>query len=137
MKIGPFSANRHWQSAPPITDGLSNTMFMGEVIQAHQRYRLRFSRRLFNDDIGAAQFMTLTRRTPASTRWPPTVRRPINPGPVRTADRVRFRPKPASRRRERRLRRRLGSIHHEPISLDVWRALSSMAADDLISGSGY
>ncbi len=59
-KIGPFGSNRQ-STAAKIRDGLSNTLFMGEVIQAISDdasycYDLRGD--FFNNDFGAAQFMT-------------------------------------------------------------------------------
>ena len=99
---------------PTITDGLSNTMFMGEVIQAINDADFDFRGDFFNDDIGAAQFMTLY--TPNSgidsMGRLRRARRRSRPEPRRR--RICFLPKPASRRRERRLRRRFGSIHLEP-----------------------
>ena len=57
-KVGPFGPNRQ-TSAGDITNGLSNTMFMGEVIQA-VRDDLIWDQRgdFFNNDRGGAQFMT-------------------------------------------------------------------------------
>ena len=134
---GPFSANRHWQAAM-ITDGLSNTMFMGEVIQALNDTDFDMRGDFFNDDIGAAQFMTLY--TPNSGidsmgHWNLTPS--PDPGPVGGGDVY------VSARS-----RHPGGVNvvfgdgsvqfiTNQISVDVWRSLSTMTADDLISGSGY
>ena len=60
MKIGPFGPNRVTRVAE-IRDGLSTTMFMSEVIQAisdDASYGWDFRGDFFNNDTGAAQFMT-------------------------------------------------------------------------------
>ena len=56
-KPGPFGPNRQ-TSAAEITNGLSNTMLMGEVVQAVKDSLFDFRGDFFNDDLGAAQFMT-------------------------------------------------------------------------------
>ncbi len=58
FKVGPFGPNKSWLAAQ-ITDGLSNTMFMGEVIQAVNDSDWDFRGDFFNSDCGAAEFMTL------------------------------------------------------------------------------
>ena len=111
FKIGPFSANRQ-STAASIRDGLSNTMFMGEVIQAISDdasycYDLRGD--FFNNDSGASEFMTYS--TPNSGVDSSVLlagadaQRP-RPLPVgRTG--VHVGPQQTPRRRQRPLRRRL------------------------------
>ncbi|MBU4271496.1 MAG: DUF1559 domain-containing protein [Planctomycetes bacterium] len=140
FKIGPFSANRLYLAAQ-ISDGLANTMFMGEVIQAvnDTDYDLRGD--FFNSDQGAAQFMTLY--TPNSgidstlcagatpnepgpcvmghgwgPTWPVYVSaRSRHPGGVVTVFGD-------------------GSVHFvaDSIALNIWRALSSKSGDEPITG---
>ena len=58
QEIGPFGPGEQTK-ASDITDGLSNTMFLSEVIQADNDDDMDFRGDFFNDDVGAAQFMTL------------------------------------------------------------------------------
>ena len=58
FKVGPFGPNKSWLAAQ-ISDGLSNTMFMGEIIQAVNDSDWDFRGDIFNADCGAAEFMTL------------------------------------------------------------------------------
>ena len=56
-KPGPFGPNRQ-TAAADITNGLSHTMFLGEVVQAARDDLWDFRGMFFNNDTGAAQFMT-------------------------------------------------------------------------------
>ena len=51
-KIGPFSANRQ-SSCATIRDGLSNTMFMGEILQAINDTDWDYRGDFFNTGLGA------------------------------------------------------------------------------------
>ncbi len=55
-KLGPFGPRRQ-RSVADIKDGLSNTMFMGEVVQPPNDTDYDFRGDFFNDDVGCAQFM--------------------------------------------------------------------------------
>jgi prepilin-type N-terminal cleavage/methylation domain-containing protein/prepilin-type processing-associated H-X9-DG protein len=56
--IGPFGCN--WQAKPnDIRDGLSNTMFMSEVVQYPTDDGVDLRGDIFNNDPGGAQFMTV------------------------------------------------------------------------------
>jgi prepilin-type N-terminal cleavage/methylation domain-containing protein/prepilin-type processing-associated H-X9-DG protein len=55
-KIGPFGPKRQ-RTVADVKDGLSNTMFMGEVIQSPNDTDYDFRGDIFNDDVGGAQFM--------------------------------------------------------------------------------
>jgi prepilin-type N-terminal cleavage/methylation domain-containing protein/prepilin-type processing-associated H-X9-DG protein len=137
MKIGPFSANRHWQAAA-ITDGLSHTIFMGEVIQAVADSDFDFRGDFFNDDLGAAQFMTLYTPNSGIDSMAAYGSDPNQPGPSQMGGPVYV----SSRSRHPggvQIAFGDGSAQFiaDSIALNVWRSLSSMNADDLINGSGY
>jgi prepilin-type N-terminal cleavage/methylation domain-containing protein/prepilin-type processing-associated H-X9-DG protein len=55
-RVGPFGPRRQ-RSASDVKDGLSSTMFMGEVIQPPNDTDYDYRSDFFNDDIGAAEFM--------------------------------------------------------------------------------
>jgi len=146
LKVGPFGPpatvgsaviGRHWK-ATNITDGLSNTMFLGEVIQAINDTDFDMRGDFFNDDIGAAQFMTLFTPNSGIDSMGHWGLAPSNdPGPVRNGEVY-----VSARSRHPggvNVAMGDGSVQFitNQISLDVWRSLSSMASDDLISGSGY
>lgn len=65
--IGAFGSNWLGNTSTPvppikardIKDGLSNTLFMSEIIQAYNNPDNNFRGDFFNDDNGAAEFMTL------------------------------------------------------------------------------
>ncbi|MBN2024858.1 MAG: DUF1559 domain-containing protein [Pirellulales bacterium] len=57
-RVGPFGTNRQ-SSVADVADGLSNTMFMSEVIQADNDNDFDFRGDFLNNDRGAAQFMTV------------------------------------------------------------------------------
>ncbi len=140
FQIGPFGPNKQWLAAQ-ITDGLSNTMFLGEIIQAVNDTDWDLRGDFFNADCGAAQFMTLY--TPNSGvdstlcagsdpnqpgpcqmpgSWPPTwpvyvSARSRHPGGVMVAlgD---------------------GSAHFvsDQIALSIWRAVASMSGGETVTG---
>jgi prepilin-type N-terminal cleavage/methylation domain-containing protein/prepilin-type processing-associated H-X9-DG protein len=136
-KVGPFAANRHWQAAA-ITDGLSNTMFVGEVIQAINDTDFDFRGDFLNDDLGAAQFMTLYTPNSGIDSMAAYGADPNQPGqsqmggPVYVSSRSRH-PNGVNAAFGD------GSVQFitDAIAVNVWRSLSSIKADDLISGSGY
>jgi prepilin-type N-terminal cleavage/methylation domain-containing protein len=144
MKIGPFLRNNRQSTAADIRDGLSNTMFMGEVIQSVEDKYFDFRGDFFNDDTGAAQFMTLY--TPNSgidstvcyeygMSAPLTIPEP-GPcqlgGPVYVSSRSRHPGGVMTAFGD-------GSIHFvtNSINTGLWRSLSSMAGDEAIGGSDF
>lgn len=59
-KPGPFNPNNRQTSAAEISNGLSNTMFLGEVIQVPSDLNVADCRGdFFNNDTGCSQFMTM------------------------------------------------------------------------------
>ncbi len=53
-----FGPNR-WTKAANVTDGLSNTMFMSEVMQCQTDTDFDFRGDFINDDVGCAEYMTV------------------------------------------------------------------------------
>lgn len=53
----PFGANRQ-RTMSEVTDGLSNTMFMSEVLQPVEDEHFDFRADFFNDDLVCSQYMT-------------------------------------------------------------------------------
>jgi prepilin-type N-terminal cleavage/methylation domain-containing protein/prepilin-type processing-associated H-X9-DG protein len=144
--IGPFSppitrstgavVGRH-RSAAEISDGLSCTMFMGEVCQAVKDESFDFRGDILNDDYGAAQFMTLyTPNSGIDTMAAYGVDQD-DPGPSQPSVNVYV---SARSRHPGGVNVAFGDgsvqfISNE-ISINQWRAMSSMNADDLIDNAG-
>ena len=133
MAIGPFGANLQVRTSD-IIDGLSNTIFMAEILQAANDSDFDFRGDFFNSDVGAAQFMTVY--TPNSgidstycAGVTPNIPGPCQYGgnavpggpPVYVSARSHHPGGVTAVRGD-------GSVHFvsENISLSVWRALSSM-----------
>jgi prepilin-type N-terminal cleavage/methylation domain-containing protein/prepilin-type processing-associated H-X9-DG protein len=138
-KIGPFGPGRQ-RAAADIKDGLSNTMFMGEVIQTTNDTDYDFRSDFFNDDIGAAQFMSYyTPNSGVDTLdfCSTTATDAIMPCTTTTTTYY-----VASRSKHSggvNIGFGDGSGHFisDSITASVWRALSSMAGDETVSGSGF
>ena len=133
MRIGPFGLNRQSMAAS-VRDGLSNTLFMGEIIQAADDTYFDFRGDIFNDDVGAAQFMSYY--TPNSgIDMQPYCGSTTDPAPcqVSTTAYVTARSKHAG---GAMTAFGDGSIHYisNGIAIDIWRSLSSMAGNEAISG---
>jgi len=133
-KPSPFGRYRQSRVAE-ILDGLSNTMFMSEVLQARVDTHFDFRGDILNDDVTCAQYMTVNtpnsgvdynvcvdKEKPApcvttSTRY--VSARSNHPGGVNTmfGD---------------------GSIHfiNDTIDLAIWRALGTMAGGEVLP-SGF
>jgi len=131
-RVGAFGINRYTRVAD-VTDGLSSTMFLGEVAQADFDDDYDFRGDFMNNDLGAAQFMTLytpnsgidstacygqTRDIPGPCRPAALVfvsSRSHHPGGVHTlyGD---------------------ASVHftENAIDFEIWRALSSMDSGETI-----
>jgi prepilin-type N-terminal cleavage/methylation domain-containing protein/prepilin-type processing-associated H-X9-DG protein len=132
--IGPFSANRR-RTVADISDGLSATIFISEVTQAIDDAFFDFRGDVFNDDYGAAQFMTLYTPNSGIDSMPGIG---DDPAPVQSGIPVYV----AARSRHAggvNVSFGDGAVQFIPnsIAMNVWRALSSMAADDLANGSSY
>jgi prepilin-type N-terminal cleavage/methylation domain-containing protein len=133
-KIGPFSANQA-KPASYIIDGLSNTIFMSEIVQALQDTYFDFRGDILNNDLGCCEFMTLY--TPNSgidsmyTNAPPS----NDPGPAQWTGTVYV----TARSRHPGGVTTVcgdGSVHfiNDTISRYVWRSISSMSGDENVSG---
>jgi prepilin-type N-terminal cleavage/methylation domain-containing protein/prepilin-type processing-associated H-X9-DG protein len=136
MKIGPFGKNKLARVAD-IRDGLSNTIFMGEIIQTINDTDYDFRGDFFNDDLGAAQFMTYN--TPnAGIDMLPFCASTTEPGPCQISSTVYV----SSRSKHSggvTIGFGDGSVHFiaDSIAVTPWRALSSMAGDESISGTAF
>jgi prepilin-type N-terminal cleavage/methylation domain-containing protein/prepilin-type processing-associated H-X9-DG protein len=141
LAIGPFSMNVQ-RMPTQITDGLSNTMFMSEVIQAVEDTDFDHRGDIINNDRGAAQFMTFY--TPnsgidsmACYRNAISAANVINdgPGPCSPGD-----PVYVSARSKHAGGVTVcfgdGSVQFvsDSINLDLWRALSSMSGEESAMG---
>jgi prepilin-type N-terminal cleavage/methylation domain-containing protein/prepilin-type processing-associated H-X9-DG protein len=148
MAIGPFSPPRtrsdgtvvgQNRRAADVADGLSRTMFMGEVNLALADADYDFRGDFLNEDVGAAQFMSLYTPNSGVDSMPYWVS-PVSSDPGPTQSGI---PAYVSARS-----RHPGGVNvcfgdgtvqfiQDSISMGTWRALSSMAAGDLASGSSY
>ena len=137
FKIGPFSKERRWRAAD-IRDGLTNTMFMGEIVQAVNDSDYDFRGDFFDNDKGAAQLMTLytpnsgndsmacggaTPNEPGPCTWSAT-------GPVYVSARSKH-PGGVT------IAFGDGSVQFiaDPIDVATWRAISSMDGGEPIAGN--
>ncbi len=141
FKKGPFGAN--WQATvADVRDGLSNTIFMSEVIQALRDEDFDLRGDFFNNDHGCAQFMTLY--TPNSgidtmTNCPTP---PDLPGPCDIVDWGSADVYVSARSKHPGGVSTVfgdGSVHFisDSIAVDAWRALSSMQGDEPLGGGEY
>jgi prepilin-type N-terminal cleavage/methylation domain-containing protein/prepilin-type processing-associated H-X9-DG protein len=148
MTIGPFSppvtlksgavVGRH-RCAADISDGVSKTLFLGEVCQALADDDFDFRGDILNEDSGAAQFMTLYTPNSGIDSMPYWVSpAAADPGPTQSGL-----PVYVSARS-----RHPGGINvcfgdgavqfiADSISMSTWRALGSMAAGDIASETSY
>ncbi len=133
-KIGPFSPNRQYLAAQ-ISDGLANTMFMGEIIQAINDADLDFRGDFFNSDVGAAQFMTLYTPNSGIDTTGCFEANPNEPAPCQPAA-----PFYVSARSRHpggvTIAFGDGSVHFiaDQIALNLWRALSSKDGGEPVTG---
>jgi len=124
-KIGPFSPNRQYSTAQ-ISDGMANTMFMGEVIQAVNDKDYDFRGDFFNSDVGAAQFMTVYTPNAGIDSMACIGATPNEPGPCQMGGPVYV----SARSRHPGgvvVAFGDGSVHFiiNQISLEIWRAVGS------------
>jgi prepilin-type N-terminal cleavage/methylation domain-containing protein/prepilin-type processing-associated H-X9-DG protein len=148
MAIGPFSPPQtrndgsvvgRQRRAADIGDGLSKTMFMGEVNIALADADYDFRGDFLNEDVGAAQFMTLYTPNSGVDSMPYWVAQAsADPGPTQSGIPVYVTARS----------RHPGGVNvcfgdgtvqfiQDTISMSTWRALSSMASNDLANGSSY
>lgn len=135
FSIGPFSVNKQ-RTASDIKDGLSNTMFMGEVLQAVNDNDWDARGDFFNDVAGAAQFMTMnTPNSGIDTLSICVTSTSGLPGPCQQTS-----PYYASARSQHPGGVQTlfgdGSVHFasDSINMTLWRALSSMDGGESASG---
>lgn len=132
-RIGAFGTNSHTRPAD-VADGLSSTMFMGEVAQADNDTDFDFRGDFLNNDRGAAQFMTLYTPNSGTDSTACNAPTPDVPGPC----------KPASLVFVSARSHHPGGVHvmygdgsvrftEDAIDFEVWRALSSMDSQETIS----
>jgi hypothetical protein len=127
-RIGAFGTNRRTK-VKDIKDGLAHTLFLGEIVQADFDTDFDFRGDFFNNDTGAAQFMTLY--TPnsgidstACGGGTPDIPGPCTMGgPVFVSSRSKHRGGVQASYGD-------GSVHFfvNEIDVSVWRAISSMAS---------
>jgi prepilin-type N-terminal cleavage/methylation domain-containing protein len=140
-RIGPFSINAS-RAVKHIEDGLSHTMFMAEVIQADHNDDWDFRGDIFNDDNGAAQFMTIfTPNSGYDSSLCETSRTPDFPGQCQYSTGYNIRLFTISRSMHPGVVVTVfgdGAVDvvDDSIDLEVWRALSSMADGDDIGDRG-
>ena len=143
MAIGPFGANRQVRQAD-IRDGLSNTMFMAEIIQANEDTDFDFRGDFFNSDVGAAQFMSYYTPNSGVDSVACLDSTPNVPAPCQYLGNAVPDGSPAyvSARSFHAggvmVSMGDGSVHfvNQHIDLSTWRALSSMRRADAV-GSGF
>ncbi len=141
MEIGAFCENLHY-SVSDISDGLSNTMFVGEILQAANDADWDFRGDIHNNDLGAAQFMTLyTPNSGVDRTWclgknpndPAPCQQPAGWGaPVYAAARSHHPGGVTTAFGD-------GSVQfiNDNISVEVWRALSSKAGAETIADGEF
>jgi hypothetical protein len=120
-----------------ITDGLSTTMLLGEILQADGDTDFDFRGDVHNNDLGAAQFMTVY--TPNSgidstACNPPT---PNYPGICKPANLV-FVSSRSHHPGGVQAVRADGSVHFtsNSIHFEIWRALGSMDSGETVREGG-
>lgn len=140
LKLGAFGPNRYTK-VRDVSDGLSHTMFMGEVLKAiddgiEWDYRGAF----FNTDRGAAQFMTLYTPNSGIDNAVCDGVNPNEPSPCVPAGWDFNVPVYMSARSRHPGGVNVlfgdGSVHFvtDEIDIDLWRAQSSMADGEVIGG---
>jgi prepilin-type N-terminal cleavage/methylation domain-containing protein/prepilin-type processing-associated H-X9-DG protein len=135
--IGPFSSNRYRRAAD-VSDGLSYTMFFGEVAQALDDASFDFRGDIFNDDLGASQFMTLYTPNSGIDSMAAYGVDQNDPGPSQMGGPVYV---SARSRHPNGVNVAFGDgavqFINDSITIGLWRTLSSMNANDVVDGSGY
>ena len=138
FKVGPFGPNLQ-TTAASIRDGLSNTMFMSEVVQAVNDSDFDFRGDILNNDRGAAQLMTLYTPNSGIDSMACYGATPNEPGPCQ--------PNGAAVYASARSKHPGGvtvafgdgsaSFISDSIAVDAWRALSSISGNEVIPASTF
>jgi prepilin-type N-terminal cleavage/methylation domain-containing protein len=135
-QIGPFGTNRQTK-IKDVKDGVAHTMFLGEVIQADFDEDFDFRGDFFNNDMGAAQFMTLYTPNSGIDSMACGGSTPDKPGPCQMGGPVFV----SARSRHRGGVQTAfgdGSAHFIANDVDIflWRGLGSMAGGEAITVPG-
>jgi prepilin-type N-terminal cleavage/methylation domain-containing protein len=138
LTLGAFGPNR-WSRTADIRDGLSNTLFMSEVVQSILDTDLDFRGDILNGDKGAAEFMTYYTPNSGIDSMTCSGQTPNDPGPCTAnyaAVYVSARSKHAGG-----VMTAFGdaSCHFisNSVSTTVWQALSTMNGHETTSGGDY
>jgi len=131
-RLGAFGINRYTR-ASDVTDGLSSTLFLGEVAQADNDGDYDFRGDFLNNDLGAAQFMTLYTPNSGTDSTACNSPTPDIPGPCRPAALV-FVSSRSHHPGGVQVAYGDGSVRftEDLIDFEVWRALSSMDSAETI-----
>jgi prepilin-type N-terminal cleavage/methylation domain-containing protein len=132
-RIGPFSSNQARQ-ASQISDGLSNTIFMSEVVQALRDVDYDVRGDVLNDDYGCAEFMTkYTPNSGTDSMIISGVTPSNDPGPAAWLGYTSVYVSARSRHPGGvTVVCGDGSVHfiNDSIAINLWRSLSSMTGDE-------
>ncbi len=136
-QAGPFGTNRRTK-VKDIKDGLAHTIFLGEVLQADHDEDFDFRGDFFNNDMGAAQFMTLYTPNTGIDSTACGGSTPDIPGPCVMGGAV-FVSARSKHRGGVQTVNGDGSVHFiiNEIDVAVWRGLSSMAGGETFTVPGY
>jgi hypothetical protein len=130
---GAFGTNRRTK-IKDIKDGLAHTMFMGEILQADNDSDFDFRGDFFNNDVGAAQFMTLYTPNSGIDSTACGGSTPDIPGPCTMGGAV-FVTSRSKHRGGVQVAYGDGSAHFATNEIDVaiWRGISSMTGGESVS----
>ena len=124
-----------------IRDGLSNTLFMAEVLQTVKDSDFDFRGDFFNDDLGSAQFMSYNTPNAGVDTQPfcASTTDPDAPAPCQVNRAAVYISTRSKHPGGVTVLLGDGSVHFfsNSIAATPWRSLSSMAGDETISGSAY
>jgi prepilin-type N-terminal cleavage/methylation domain-containing protein len=132
-RIGAFGTNRRTK-IKDITDGLAHTLFLGELIQADYDEDFDFRGDFFNNDQGAAQFMTLYTPNSGIDSMACGGKTPDIPGPCMMGGPV-FVSARSKHRGGVQASCGDGAVHFFANEIDVvvWRGISSMSGGEVIT----
>jgi prepilin-type N-terminal cleavage/methylation domain-containing protein len=132
-RIGAFGTNRR-AKIKEIKDGLAHTLFLGEVRQSAYDQDFDFRGDFFNNDTGAAQFMTLYTPNSGVDSTACGGSTPNIPGPCTMGGPV-FVSSRSKHRGGVQASCGDGAVHFysNEIDIAVWRGLSSMASHDVFA----